>query len=147
MSKSAGLTLIEMLIVIALIGLFSVPLYISYTRTQANQGLSATVEELASTAKRAYLYSREAKDQKVWGIKRQDENSFALISGKPDDWSTISITRVEPLVTIPNDFTVLFQIGTGQIDADTSIILVNRYGRQAKVNINKTGNVETETLD
>lgn len=142
----AGLTFLEVLIVVALIGVISIPLYLSYTRAQANQGLTATSEIFATVAGRAHLFSREAKDQKQWGVKRQDEHSFALINGKPDSWALVSTNKAEPFVSIPDDFLIWFDIGTGQTDTNHTVVFQTEFGRKVEVTISKSAVIEKTTV-
>lgn len=145
MKRIAALTIIEVLIVVAVISTLSIPLYFSYTRTQAHQSLRSSSEQLADTLRSAHLFSREARDFKSWGVKSIDNQSFALIGGPKEKPIVEKITTVESLVTIPQNFEVWFEIGTGNAIENYSVILENKYGRKTIIKVYKTGIVDVET--
>lgn len=146
MHRPAGLTFIEVLLIVALISIISIPLYLSYTRTQANQGLLSSTEQFITVLNRASLFARQAKDQKEWGVRKRDDTSFELISGKPDAAVLVSTNSVEHFVSIPDDFLIWFDIGTGQTDRDYTVVFENTYGRKIEVNIYETGLVESTVI-
>lgn len=145
MKRIAALTIIEVLIVVAVISTLSIPLYFSYTRTQAHQSLRSSSEQLADTLRSARLFSREAKDFKAWGVKRMDEKTYALVGSPRENPFVEKVTTVESLVTIPQGFEVWFEIGTGNAQTDTSVSLENKYGRKAILKIYRTGIIDIET--
>jgi len=142
MHRQSALTLFELLIVIALIGIISLPLYFSYTRSQANQSLRSSSEQLQHSLETAHIAAREAKDKRAWGVKNVDSKSFALISGNTTTYKTEKITSLESLVDFPNNFEVWFEIGTGNTTQEKTITLKNKYDKQISVRISKTGLVD-----
>lgn len=144
MHRQSALTLFELLVVIALIGLISLPLYFSYTHSQANQSLRSSAEQLQHSLETAHVSAREAKDKRSWGVKNLDSKSFALISGKTSSYKTERVVSLENLVEFPNNFEVWFEIGSGQITQNTSIELKNSFGKSALVSISKTGIIDVK---
>jgi prepilin-type N-terminal cleavage/methylation domain-containing protein len=145
MKHSSAFTLVELLVTIAIMGIIILPMYFSYTRTQANQGLRATSEQLISNIKQAHVFAREAKDQKSWGVKRgSDDTSYELIAGTcgTTNYTRIQTKSAEPLVKFPQDFFVCFEIGTGEPVAETTIVVENKYGITKSLKVYKTGLVE-----
>ena len=144
MHRQSALTLFELLIVIALIALISLPLYFSYTRSQANQSLRSSTEQLKHTLESAHVSAREARDKKEWGVKNLDTKSFALISGKTDNYKIEKLTTLEPLAEIDGDFEIWFDIGTGETQQEIIIKLKNRYDKSSTLTIYKTGVVDID---
>lgn len=144
MKNNSALTLIELLVVIALLGIISIPLYLSYTNGQANQSLTASASQLADSFKSAHVFSREAKDQKQWGVRRKDIKTYELIAGTTQSFTAQKTFRLETFVSIPNDFLIWFDIGTGATATAQSVIVKNDFGRVIKINISRTGVVNVE---
>lgn len=139
--KSA-FTLLEVLIVVTLIGIITIPLYISYTRTQANQGLRSTTEQLSDALTQAHIYAREARDKKAWGVKRVSETSYSIVSGTPASFTELQKKNVETFVILPSDFAIWFEIGTGDTASEQQITIQNTYGTEKKLKITKSGIIE-----
>lgn len=142
MKLNSALTLFEVLIVIALIGVISLPLYISYTRSQSNQSLRSSSEQLLNTLKSAHISAREAKDKRAWGVKNIDERSYALVSGKQASPRIERITSLESLVTFPEDFEVWFEIGTGNAVEEKTVRLLNSNNLTKDISVSKTGIID-----
>lgn len=142
MKRTAALTLIELLTTMAVMAIIALPLYISYTRTQANQTLRSSGEQLADTMRRAHVFARETKDEKPWGVKRVSPTSYSLVAGNDTNFKTDKVTTLEPLVSFPNDFTFWFEAGTGDAETPGTVTLENSYKKQLVVQIYKTGIVE-----
>ena len=147
MKKSApGFTLIELLIVLALLGLTVIPLYFSYTRQQAKQGLNASAQELSDVIRSAHVFSREAKDKKIWGVRSDTDSAYYLVSknGSNGSWSNEQRHTLEPLVTFGNSFDFSFDINTGDIQAEQKLSLVDKYNDQLFVYVFASGLVEVQ---
>lgn len=142
MKRNSAVTLIEMLVVMAVMAIIALPLYISYTRTQANQTLRASTEQLADTFRRAHVFAREAKDEKAWAVKSDSLTSYSLIAGNDANFKTEKATTLETFVKFPADFRVWFEVGTGDARMPQSVTIENTYGKQFVIEIFKTGIVE-----
>jgi prepilin-type N-terminal cleavage/methylation domain-containing protein len=142
----AGFTLMELLVVIAIIGVLFVPFVITYNSSRNTQALYASGQRFADQIRTAHVFAREANSQKEWGIVRDDETSYSLVSGSKDSWSVVSNHQLETKVYFVDDFFVWFKILTGEADDEHSILLQNENGNQVRVRVFETGVVETETL-
>lgn len=145
MKRFSALTIIEVLIVVSLITTLSLPLYFSYTRTQAHQSLKTSSEQLADTIRSAHLFSRESRDEKSWGVKRVNEETYALIASPKNNPHIEKYTGLETFVTMPENFEVWFDVGTGETNENLEINLENKYGRQVVISVYKTGVVDLVT--
>lgn len=140
--RQSALTIIEILIVVSLIGIISFPLYLSYSRNQANQGLRSSSEQLVTILETAHISSREVKEQKNWGVKSLSEKSFALVKGNrltPQIEKTITL---ETFVSFPNSFEVWFDAGTGDTSEEKAIVIQNTIGNTKIIDVFKTGIIE-----
>lgn len=140
--RRLGFTLLELLLVVTLIGVLVIPLYLSYTRTQANQGLRSTTEQLENILTQAHVFAREARDKKSWGVVRDSENSYSLVSGAPSQFSILQSRSAEPFVSFPKDFSVWFDIGTGDTSSEQIIIIKNKFDVEKKIRVSKNGVIE-----
>ena len=140
--KSNGFTLIELILVTAIIGVITVPFIITYRNSRANQALRTSAEQVADHARSAHVFAREANEGNGWGITSTDDSSYAIVSGTETDWNEFSSYVLQPQITFTNDFFVWFEIGTGAIDSGQTIELSNLNGTKSKVDINENGVVE-----
>jgi len=147
MKKSRGFSLIEILIVVALLSLFVFPLYFSYIRSQANQALVASAESVADVVRSAHVFAREARDAKKWGVRSEGERGYALVSGTGENYQVAKMYSLEPMVDFEKGFFVVFEIGVGGTENGYQINLVNRYKRRMVVEILSSGVVEVGNVE
>jgi len=139
-------TIIEVLLTIAVFIIVVSFVYYSYLKSQSNQALVASTEQLANVLRSAHIFAREAKDKRGWGVRRDSSVSYSLVS-------VGATTRqeknyfLESTVEIPDDFFVRFEIGSGEASANTSIFVKNRYGRIMRVDVLKSGVVEVAIVN
>ncbi|MEK7165319.1 MAG: prepilin-type N-terminal cleavage/methylation domain-containing protein [Patescibacteria group bacterium] len=143
MRDSPAFTLVELLLVIALVATVSLPLGNAFITARSNQALVASAEQLSDRLRQAHIFAREAKDTKGWAIIRIDSTSYALASGTPATWEYIETYDLERDVTIPNNFRVWYEIGTGST-APQIILVRNNHGTEKSIIIHATGVVEIE---
>jgi prepilin-type N-terminal cleavage/methylation domain-containing protein len=142
MHRQSALTLIELLVVVTIIGIISLPLYVSYTRNQSNQGLRASAEMLADTLRSAHIFAREARDLRAWGVKSSGSNKFVLVKGTTQTPKVEKTVTLEPFVLFPQPFEIWFVIGTGDTPTNETIEIENKHGRKYKIEVSTTGVVE-----
>ena len=143
-----GLTLIELLIVIVIISSLVIPLLVGYRGSRTNQALYASANELADKMRNAHVFAREAKDEQEWGIESQGSSSYSLSSGKKSGSSIVNNFVLEPGVTFDKNFTIWFDIGTGELKgANTqTVTLIGINGKRVDVTVLGTGVVEVGFL-
>ncbi len=139
-----GFTLVEILLVAAIIAIVAIPFLITYRNSRGNQALRTSAEQFADQARSAHIFAREAKEKSSWGITRTSENSYALISGSEISSEIVATRSLESQISFMDDFTVWFQIGTGETGENYSIQLTNPIGSISTVTINKNGVVEVK---
>lgn len=143
MKKSPAFSLIELLVVVTIIGTVLFVLYLSYTRSQANQGLRSSAEQLVDTLRRAHVFAREARTEKSWGVVWDSKNSYSLVAGTPDKIdSREGPKQLEAFVEFPQEFNIWFDIGTGETNEAKVIVLENEYKKQMRIRIYKSGLIE-----
>jgi Tfp pilus assembly protein PilE len=143
---SFGVTLIEILLVVAIICIITFPILVSYNTTRSNQALATSAENFADQVKTAHIYAREVKDSKAWGIVINSENSFNLVSSATARWTTISTFQLDPQIKFDQTPSILFDRGTGETLSDQYVELENINGRKIRVDVVKTGLVEVSNM-
>lgn len=139
-----GFSFIELLVVVVIISVLSIPFVINYKTTRNTQVLNAAAEVLGDRIRNAHVFAREANEKKGWGIVRDSETRYLLVSGEKDDWSTQSSYSLQSGVTIPDVFFIWFEKGTGETENLQTISIVNRSGKTIQVVVQKTGLVEVD---
>ncbi len=91
MRSSPAFTLIEILLVIAIIGICSIAFFSTYNSSRANQALTTSTSQFADMVRRARVYSTQSKNTSdipaypsSWGVKGSDERTFELWSHYTD---------------------------------------------------------------
>jgi len=141
-----GFTLVEMLIVVAIIGIFTIPLLITYRSSQNNQKLRVAAEEFADQVRTVHIYARDAKDKKAWGVDLSG-NSYSLLSGRIDSYKVDKSLSLGKNIEFETDYFIWFDIGTGQTDQNYEVVIVDTRGKQIAVKISKNGIVEVGDLE
>lgn len=137
-----GLTLIELLLVIAIISVLVIPLLLTYQGYRTSQALLASAEAVANHARSAHVFAREARNSREWGIKSINNYQYSIYSLGASGERLEYNYFLENRVFFVNDFNVLFKIGTGETDSNFDVELVNTNGSKAQVKISKFGLVE-----
>jgi prepilin-type N-terminal cleavage/methylation domain-containing protein len=139
-------TLIEILLVIAIISTVTAGLYISFRGSRSNQALVMTSESLADVFRSAHISSRQSKDSLAWGVKSESANFYALYSRSPTVDTRVKIYSTDSSVTILTDFEVWFNQGSGETDTPLTVELKNIFGRKTAVEVLNSGTVNVTQL-
>ena len=140
MKTLPALTLIELLVVIGIIAVVAIPSVIVFNNVRINQSLVTSAESLATVIERAHLFARDGKDEKAWGVRKDGNNNYILISGNPVIWSMESEYRLEPGIKFNGPASVWFVLGSGEITGNFSIKLETLSGNKVmKVEVNQAG--------
>lgn len=144
----SGFSLLELLIVIALIAVVASQVLHTWWTFSANQALAISADNFASSIKIAHIYAREAKDNNAWGIIRSSNNSYKLVAGLVNNPTVISSQTLESRIKFKSsDFSIWFDKGTGETSTENSIELTNSNGKTIKVKVIKTGLVEISGIN
>lgn len=161
MKDSPAFTFVEMLIVIALIGIVSLVGFSNYSRSKNNQQLKAAAEILADNLRRVHVYSREMRDERVWGIASNSVNAYDIISAvpkstvqagvttpiPPDTYQTQETVTIDPPVVFNPPFGQIWFIqGSGAAYQQWDINLDNSHNLIARVTVLPTGTIEVHQL-
>lgn len=149
MKKLPALTLIELIVTIGIISIVSIPTFIAIGNFRARHTLNASSEVFVNTLKQARIYARESKDGAEWGVRRLDQNSYALISKNLTGVKTVSeYENQDPVIFETPSFEIWFVQGSGTLKNGVPISVVmkansaNAYVKQ--VNVNGVGLIETQ---
>ena len=137
-----GFTLIELIIVTAIVSLAFIPLLITYRGTRTNQALLNSAESFANHTRSAHVFARESRETKNWGIKRLNQTQYAIFSVISGADENENVYTLENAITFNADFRILFNIGTGETDNSQTITLNARNGNSIEIEVLKTGVVD-----
>jgi len=143
MKSSPAYTLIELLVVMALAGLLMIGGVTAFVTAKNNQDLSQTTDHIADTFRRAHIFSRDAKEEKEWGVQSTDTDQYMIVSRSlPEDLPQVVVTYSLPSsVHFSAPFLVWFGKGTGEIDAPFVETIENTNKQKNTLRVEKTGMV------
>lgn len=144
MKRLSAQSLIELLLVITILAMVGFALFFSYTRSQSNQALKSSTEQLANDLRLAHVYSREGRERSQWGITSTlDKKGYELFYRNSTIQKRQSGKNLETTVEFDQSFEVWFEAGTGYLLSPKTIVLKNKYGRQMHLTVSSTGVIET----
>lgn len=141
MRRLPAFTILEVLVVVALVGVLLVPGFIAITTSKQNQELSISSEAVSDALRQAHSFSREAKDESTWSIQGFDTvpSTYILIKENSAGSKTEYVTyKLPSSVTFQDAFTVTFIKGTGET-TDTTIKLINKNNQTMTIHVNQLG--------
>lgn len=142
--SARGITFIEIILVVTLVGVVFVPLLLTYGSYRNTRALYVSAEAVANQTTSAHIFARDAKDQKDWGIKSTSEQSYSIYSSGASGTKLENNYSLEPGVSFVKDFDILFAIGKGTTSADSEIILKSSKGLERRILVTKSGVVEEQ---
>ena len=144
-----GFTLIEIIIVLAILGTMVFLFATNFRHSVANQSLRASAENFASDIRSVHIYAREVRDKKEWGIESADDKmSYMVVSGITiDDKEIVSKHELEEDTKFSGDVFVWFAAGTGETDSGKSISLESPYGGKIIIDVLINGVVEVGPIE
>ncbi|RJR14584.1 prepilin-type N-terminal cleavage/methylation domain-containing protein [Candidatus Microgenomates bacterium] len=147
MHQRRAFTLIEIIIVVAIIGILMVTGFTAFISAQKNQELSAVAQKFATVVTTAHIYARENKDIKIWGV-RGTLDRYALISATTDPlvFDIEKETALPAGMTFTAPFTIYFDKGTGTMPTTQSLILKDSRDRQMRIDISPSAAVDIVAL-
>jgi type II secretory pathway pseudopilin PulG len=144
-AHTSGFMLIDLLIVIVLVAILAVGGFTAFTTARGNQLVRQSAEMVADTFQRASNYSQNARDERTWGVKSDDQKQYVIIS-RATGGTELSEPRV---VTLPAgiQFTAPFHIwftrGTGHSDTDIQVVLTTPQHSTSTVTVSTTGKIDS----
>lgn len=143
-ARHRGLTLVELLVVVAIFAVTVIPLLLTYRSYRTTQALLASAEAVANQARSAHVFAREARAQREWGIRSTGASSYAIFSTGAGGMRDEQGYSLESGVSFVDSFEIVFGIGTGETTEQSVIELANVNGRVSRVTVSKTGVVEVD---
>lgn len=141
-SARRGMTLIELLVVVVIFGVTVIPLLLTYRSYRTTQALFSSTEAVANQVRSAHVFARESRSQREWGIKSTGANSYVIFSLGSTGSRDEQRYSLESGVSFVNSFDIVFEIGTGETDAQYVLEIVSINGRVSRVTVGETGVVE-----
>lgn len=139
---NTAFTLVELLIVVAIIGIITFPLLITYRNHRTNQALIASAEAVANHTRSVHIFAREAQKQREWGIKNKSESAYTLYSTGASGIFEEQNYVLDNGIMFEENFDILFEIGTGDAKNPTEIKLITESGRKTWISVTENGLVE-----
>lgn len=141
--KSAlGFTIFELLVVIALIGLLSLPLLTGGGFIGGAARIRANSDQVYSDMVLARSYARDARDRVNWGVRYAGQNSYEIVSGNEESITVFATRSLDSSVSFEDEFTVWFTSGVGETTDDHELFLVDRDGKKIRIMVYKSGLIE-----
>ena len=137
-----GLTLIELLLVITIVGVLFIPLLITYRTARTTRALDTSAEEIKNHATSAHIFAREAREKLNWGLVSSSDSTYAIVKEDALGRQTFQNYTLPSGVKFVSNFEVIFKIGSGETDGEKIISLINSNGLERKIQILSTGIVE-----
>ncbi|HBC72661.1 MAG: hypothetical protein UX91_C0005G0039 [Candidatus Amesbacteria bacterium GW2011_GWB1_47_19] len=141
MKFKPALSLIELLLVVSLIGILSLPGVLGIINIRARQSLDVSTNKFAEIMRQAHIFSRENRESLSWGVKGTDKNSYQLVTR--DATKTVTVRekhRLEsPTVFIIYPFEVWFDQGTGNTEINRIFMTYASKGGTRVVGLSPTG--------
>ena len=142
----AGFSLMELLIVIAIISFIFIPLLLSYNSYRTTQALISSTDQVLNQIKSVHIFAREARSQKEWGIKNTSDLTYVLYSSGASGTEVVQNYALESGVKFSEDFNILFGIGTGETVGDTKVYLEAKNGKKSEIGVSRSGVVEVKKI-
>lgn len=144
MKSRSAFTYIEIILVVVLLTMLSLPLLNNYFSASNKYHLQAAVTDVADAVRTAHVYSREGQKQVAWGVHTINANTYEVIRGSSSSF-TVEATKTIPTdTTFKSAFTIWFELGSGESNADQDIVIVNQKGSEGHIKVYKTGVVDLE---
>ncbi len=135
-------TLMELLVVIGILAILSIPALIGIFTVRARQSVNVAKESLVSVLKTAHIYAREGKERSSWGINHLDDNSYRMWKNDGSGEVVVAEYSLGSLVKFENGpFTIKFNQGLGTTNGPVTIIL-KANNITAQVNVESSGVID-----
>lgn len=142
MHRSAGFTLLEIMLVVAILSVVSVISISTYSAVQQKEGIDSTAATLVGKLRLAQVYSRSSYLNDGWSV-RMDQASITLYKGQnyvSRDTQYDETVTIPGSVVVPSTSNLYFQKNTGQPTAAGTLLLTS--GLKTKtVEVNTKGTV------
>lgn len=143
MKLKPALTMIETVLVIGLIAVLSVPFIVSIPNIKSKLALKSSGENMANVLRAARVYAREERDEKSWGVRYVNSDSYALISGESAESKQDALYILDPPVKFKKSFhDIWFAQGSGEPKNKSTIEIVNPNGLAGTIEVSKLGLVK-----
>ncbi len=143
----SALTLVELLLVIGLIALVSVPSFLAFSAFRQKQALAASTEMLTMVMTRARIYSRESKGGRTWGVRQIDSSSYRLLSSKNGVETVEAEYGLDRGVRFDTGtFTIWFDQVTGETANEVKVYLYSNAVDRTEIKVSKGGLIEHKKI-
>lgn len=145
-TTAQGFSLIEMIVVVALISLFAIPILVGISRTGQTQNIRTSVSVLSDDLQTVKVSAREARDKAGWGIVTTSASTYEIVKGTPISKVTVNQRSLESGITFVNQFSIWFTIGTGGVTPPQQIQIINKNGQKYEILVNELGTISVSAI-
>lgn len=143
LNKNKGFTLLEIILVVALLTIISTIISPIYFSAKGSNDLSNSANAVVSSLRKAQLLSMAVKEDSSWGVKLNDDE---IIIFKGDDYlsrdfSRDEIFKINKSINITSLDEIVFLKFSGRPNLFGDIFLANN-GKNKILNINSLGVIE-----
>lgn len=145
MKNKPALTLIELVIVMALVAILSGVAVINFGNMRENQALKLSSENIVSELNRIRIFSRENRDEKSWGLKAVSDSEYTIkVRDEAGVSDLVSYELSSPVHFADVNFEIWFDQVTGNIGEDKRLQLLAPSGSVKNINISQYGAINIE---
>jgi prepilin-type N-terminal cleavage/methylation domain-containing protein len=145
MNNKPALTLIELVIVMALVAILSGVAVINFRKMRENQAMKLSSENIVSELNRVRIFSRENRNEKSWGLKVVSESAYTIKVRDESGVSDLASYELSsPVLFADANFEVWFDQVTGNTGEDKRLQLRTPSGSVKNINISQYGVINIE---
>lgn len=145
MNNKPALTLIELVIVMALVAILSGVAVINFRKMRENQAMKLSSENIVSELNRVRIFSRENRNEKSWGLKVVSESAYTIKVRDESGVSDLASYELSsPVLFTDANFEVWFDQVTGNTGEDKRLQLRTPSGSVKNINISQYGVINIE---
>lgn len=143
MRTRPALTLVELILVMGLIAVLTVPFVISFSGFRQRHALKVSGENFANTVRTARVYAREERQEQSWGLRYIGVKAYSVVTGSPTSFTIYRNYELDSTVNFADSFPdIWFGQSNGETDRNYQVDFVTTSGLLAKVEISKAGIVK-----
>lgn len=145
MRRRRGFTLLEVLVVIGLIAVVSMPFFSSYLTTLRKARLDTSVGMILDTLRTARNFARASKNDASWGVRSNGNTSYEIVFDTGAAISSYGQEKLSDSLTFQSQFEIWFVKGAATNKSNaTNTITVLSGSAQKQIQVLASGVIDSE---